>query len=468
MNTDAQGNPKSQYNINVTRPFNSDDNFNLNEEEQKEFFGKIDQLVKIPDMDNYSLYLYQITPENVNLDDVHYITSLYDLSVKLGLLEDIYADSNLLEKYSSYKYSVLKDGEDDSDDISLAAEGSQDNPRWQLMESSDNKKKGKRDGKETNSGNSPVQKDNKEKNEKSKKMSKKEEEERRGPKNMELDKDKNGVDKPVVIDTTKDGWDEKNEKDARFSETEQGEFHGLGWVVTFKAMQFGSPRYMSMYIKKNGNEKAETQCKNYLEKLSYSEIDIVNIEEIDPYEYVYRSSCSGMKSVEELQTAKFANKAYNESKKKVALESIPNDIKRDIKRVITALNSEIRNTKQFNFIKECGEEKPQMNKESFLGYYATAKVDETVGDTTYKFILRKNDSIESRMLFSNLKEKLFKYLGTFATKYGMECGCEATPTVVTISFMRSNLDPMGYDLDTMVDGKSSVPTLDQALELANS
>ena len=52
VNTDAQGNPKSQYNINVTRPFNSEDDFSLNEEEQKEFFGKIDQLVKIPDMDN--------------------------------------------------------------------------------------------------------------------------------------------------------------------------------------------------------------------------------------------------------------------------------------------------------------------------------------------------------------------------------------------------------------------------------
>lgn len=42
VNTDAQGNPMSQYNINVTRPFNVDDNFSLNEEEQKEFFGKID------------------------------------------------------------------------------------------------------------------------------------------------------------------------------------------------------------------------------------------------------------------------------------------------------------------------------------------------------------------------------------------------------------------------------------------
>ena len=114
VNTDAEGNPKSQYNINVTKPFNTDDDFSLNEEEQKEFFGKIDQLVKIPDMDNYSLYLYQITPENMNLDDVHYIQALYDLSVKLGLLEDIYADSNLLEKYSSYKYSVLKDGESDA------------------------------------------------------------------------------------------------------------------------------------------------------------------------------------------------------------------------------------------------------------------------------------------------------------------------------------------------------------------
>ena len=541
INTDAQGNPKSQYNINVTRPFNSDDSFNLNEEEQKEFFGKIDQLVKIPDMDNYALYLYQITPENVNLDDVHYITSLYELSVKLGLLEDIYADSNLLEKYSSYKYSVVKDGSEQNEDSLEFTEGeSKNNPRWQLMESSDKKNKKKRDGKETNSGNPPVQKDNKDKNKKSKKMSSKDEDDRRGPKNMELDKDENGADKPTIIDTTKDGWDKDNKDDARFSETEQGEFHGLGWIVTFKAMQFGSPRYMSMYIKKNGDDKAETQCKNYLEKLSYSEIEIVNIDEIDPYEYVYRQNCSGMKTVEELRTAKYANKAYNESKKKdvdvgtkvvftsadsknvnsyrgivssikpngceiemdgsgdivfkkfadfkVATSddwdysisgkkqdvceskeptSIPSDVKRDIKRVVTALNTEIRTTKQFNFIKECGVEKPQMNKESFLSCYSTAKVDETVGDTTYKFILRKNDSMESRMFFSNLKEKLFKYLGTFATKYGMECGCEATPTMVTISFMRSNLSPMGYDLNTMVDSKE-VPTLDQALEMAKN
>lgn len=160
-----------------------------------------------------------------------------------------------------------------------------------------------------------------------------------------------------------------------------------------------------------------------------------------------------MKSVEELQTAKFANKAYNESKKKLALESLPSDIKRDVQRVIGALNNEIRTTKQFNFIKECGEEKPQIDKKRFLECYATAKVDETVSETTYKFILQKNDSIESKMFFSNLKEKLFKYLGTFATKYGMECGCEATPDTVTISFMRSNLSPMGYDLNTMVDTK---------------
>ena len=42
MNTDAQGNEKSQYNINVTKPYNNEEDFTLNEEEQKEFFGKID------------------------------------------------------------------------------------------------------------------------------------------------------------------------------------------------------------------------------------------------------------------------------------------------------------------------------------------------------------------------------------------------------------------------------------------
>ena len=84
-------------------------------------------------MDNYSLYLYQITPENMNLDDVHYIEALYQLSVKLGLLEDVYADSNLLEKYNSYKYSVVKDGEPETepggeDELKVQE---QSNPIWQ-------------------------------------------------------------------------------------------------------------------------------------------------------------------------------------------------------------------------------------------------------------------------------------------------------------------------------------------------
>lgn len=52
---------------------------------------------------------------------------------------------------------------------------SESNPRWMLMESTekneDEENSSKRDGKETNSGNSPVQKDNKEKNKKSNKMS---------------------------------------------------------------------------------------------------------------------------------------------------------------------------------------------------------------------------------------------------------------------------------------------------------
>lgn len=447
INTDAQGNQKSQYNINVTKAFNVDDSFELNEEEQQEFFGKIDQLVKIPDMENYALYLYQITPDNVNLDDVHYITALYELSVKLGLLEDVYADSNLLEKYSSYKYSVVKNGEEGEngqDELTI-----QEGRKYAIMEGTDKPK---------------VQKDNEEKNEKSKKVgSSKDDDERRGPKDMKLDKDENGADKPVIIDANEYGWENKDKKLS--SSTEMDDFRGLGWVVTFKAMQFGSPRYMTLYIKKNGNEKAETQCKKYLEKLSYSEIDIVKIEEIDPYEYVYRNGAAGMKSVEEVHGAAVVNKdiPYLESTKEDAEQPslakegamskfVPDDIKRDVKGVLTKLNSEIRNTKQFNFANECGVYKPQVDHVEFMNCYRTAKVDETVGDTTYKFILKKNDSMMSRMFYSNLQEKLFKYLGTFATKYNMECNCQACPTYITIDFVRSDLNnPMGYDLDTMVD-----------------
>ena len=193
MNTDAQGNPKSQYNINVTRPFNTDDDFSLNEEEQKEFFGKIDQLVKIPDMDNYSLYLYQITPENMNLDDVHYIQALYDLSVKLGLLEDVYADSNLLEKYNSYKYSVMKKGEDDEGG-EFKVQEQKTNPIWgnKMMLEAKEKKEAKKE-----LGMPTVQTDNEEKNKESKEIGAAEkDDERRGPKDMKLD----GLKSPVLVD----------------------------------------------------------------------------------------------------------------------------------------------------------------------------------------------------------------------------------------------------------------------------
>ena len=426
--------------MNVTRPFNSDEDFTLNEEEQKEFFGKIDQLVKIPDMDNYSLYLYQITPENMNLDDVHYIQALYDLSVKLGLLEDVYADSNLLEKYSSYKYSVVKDGEDD------ATEGE--------------------DALTVTEGTTKVQDDNEKKAAELNKKMKQKNDDRRGPEWTKLDKDKNGVDKPVIIDTRKDGWtfDGKDDKDDKklIDSTDEGSFHGLGWLATFKAMQFGSPRYLTMYIKRNGDAKAEEQCRKYLEKLSYTEIEFVNIDEVDPYEYVYRMG-QGMKTPETVRTEKYANEevpvTYFENSETKVPESIPGDIKRDVKRVITKLNAEIRGTKQFNFLKECGVEKPQLDHLEFLTHYKTAQVNETLSETTYKFVLKKNDSMMSRMFFSNMKEKLFRYLGTFATKYNMECGCEATPTAVTISFMRSDLGNPGYDLETMVDADVALPEI---------
>ena len=355
VNTDAQGNPKSQYNINVTRPFNVDDEFSLNEDEQKEFFGKIDQLVKIPDMDNYSLYLYQITPENMNLDDVHYIQALYELSVKLGLLEDVYADSNLLEKYNSYKYSVVKNGEENQDGEFKVQE--QNNPIWgnkMVLEAKD--KKAKRE-----LGMPTVQTDNEEKNKESKKIGGSEkDEERRGPKDTKLDLDENGAVKPTIIDTTKDGWEKEGREDKKLIDgTVEGAFHGLGWIVTFKAMQFGSPRFMSMYIKRKGDEKAEKQCEDYLKKLSYTEIEILRLEEIDPYEYIYRSGFSGMKTPEEIATSKVANTNFDvpflESSEP---SSLPNDVKRDVKRVVTKLNAEIRGTKQFNFMAECGVEKP--------------------------------------------------------------------------------------------------------------
>jgi hypothetical protein len=171
--------------------------------------------------------------------------------------------------------------------------------------------------------------------------------------------DKNGAPKPVIIDTTKEGWDSLNGKKhgKAIDSTVEGDFHGLGWLVTFKAMQFGSPRYMTMYIKRNGDEKAEKQCEEYLKRLSYSDIEIVKLEEIDPYEYMYRQSCSGMKTPEEIQQAAVVNKdiPYLESSEP---DSIPKDIKRDVKKVITKLNAEIRNTKQFNFMNETGVFKP--------------------------------------------------------------------------------------------------------------
>ena len=114
--------------------------------------------------------------------------------------------------------------------------------------------------------------------------------------------------------------------------------------------------------------------------------------------------------------------------------------------------------------------------------YRTAKVDETISETTYKFVFKKNDSTFSRMFYSNLKEKLFKYLGLFAQKFGLECGCECKPTCICIDFMRSDLGNPSYDLDGMIDTEEPIdetpvetdnkeeasvaPTLDQALEMA--
>ena len=283
--------------------------------------------------------------------------------MKLGLLEDTYADSNLLDKYSAYKYSVVKDGETDATKGDEALTIQESNPIWshhlKVMESISSK----------------VQDDNQEKAAELNKKMKQKEDDRRGPKWTKLDKDENGADKPIIIDTTKDGW-EKNDKKKLIDSTNEGDFHGLGWIATFKAMQFGSPRYMSMYIKRNGSkDKKEKQCEDYLKKLSYNDIEFVDIEEVDPYEYVYRSSCSGMKTPEEIRMSKHANEGvqvtYLESETKVP-ESIPGDIKRDIKRVITKLNSEIRGTKQFNFLKECGIEKPQIDHSEFLTCYKTA------------------------------------------------------------------------------------------------
>ena len=312
-------------------------------------------------MDNFSLYLYQITPENMNLDDVHYIQALYDLSVKLGLLEDTYADSNLLDKYSSYKYSAVKDGDEDATqgEDALTIQESSFPPKVQ----------------QSNQDNAKALND---------KMQKKNDD-RRGPKEdmSILNLDKNGVSKPRVIDTTKDGWTDKmktngEDKGSDFEGTELGQSRGLGWLATFKAMQFGSPRYLTMYIKNNGSkDKKEKQCEDYLKRLSYTEIEFVNIEDVDPYEYVYRSH-AGMKTPETIRTDKFANEevpvTYFENKDNTTKvpESIPGDIQRDIKRVITKLNAEIRGTKQFNFLKECGVEKPQLDHLEFLTHYKTA------------------------------------------------------------------------------------------------
>jgi hypothetical protein len=413
----------------------------------------------------------------MNLDDVHYIQALYELSVKLGLIEDVYADSNLLDKYNSYKYSVVKNGEENKGEDFNVQE--QKNPIWgnkMMLEAKD------KDNTKKVLGMPTVQTDNEEKNKESKEIGASEkDDERRGPKDMKLDLDKNGAPKPKIIDTRKDGWEKEGREDKKLIDgTVEGAFHGLGWVVTFKAMQFGSPRFMSMYIKRKGDEKAEKQCEDYLKKLSYTEIEILNIEEIDPYEYIYRQGASGMKTPEELATAKVANKdmPYLESSE---VPELPTDIKRDVKRVITKLNAEIRGTKQFNFLESCGVEKPQIVVEEFLSGYKKAQVNETLSETTYKWVFKKNDDLFSRMFYSNMKEKLMKYLGSFAQKFNLECGCEVTPTAIKIDFMRSELGNPGYDLDTMIDAdvatqpveepieQSNVaPTLDQAMEIAKT
>ena len=375
-----------KFDIGADKPYNdSSDELNLTDQEQEQLFTKINLLTKVPDLVNYGKYFYNITPENVDLDDIHYINALYELSVKLGLLTDDFEGNNLLEKYDSYKYSVLSK-----------------NPEKDLQDQAEQVSETTKKVKTENAGEVTI------------------------------------VTAPGVV-IAKDVDDYMKQKDEANAEMHgEASFkdavvraRGLGSLVTFTGMLFGYPAIKTIFIKGPKDEKvAKDEAEKILRKQGYSDVEILAIEPIDPIDYLYREY-AGMRTLEDEFTQEFMKQRLQ---KKVAnavgkvTESvevgngIPKELDADVGDIVDNLNKEIMQDPTIDFSKDVGLPKMMLAKEDFEACVCKSPVTEDDDNCKCRcdFKVKKTDKGNlAKVLFSSNCQRVCKCLEGIASTYGI-------------------------------------------------
>ena len=389
---------QNKFDIGASKPFNAEgDELHLTDQEQEQLFTKINLLTKIPDLVNYGKYFYNITPENVDLNDIHYINTLYELSVKLGLLTDDFEGNNLLEKYDSYKFSVISKNPENA--LVNADQQNQQQAAAQGQPVAETTKKVKTE----NAGEVTI------------------------------------VTAPGVV-IAKDVDDYMKQKDEANAEA-HGEItfkgtldrvRGLGSLVTFAGVLFGYPVVKTLYLKgaPESNKITKEKALEQLKKQGYADVEILAIEPIDPIDYLYHEY-AGMRTLEDEFTREYMKQrlekrvARNLKKLNESVESksiIPQEFDDDIGKIVDNLNKEIMEDPTIDFSKEVGLPKMMVAKEDFEKCFVESPVleDGDDGNDCCQFCVTKNGANNlSKVLFSTNCQKLCKCLEGIASTYGM-------------------------------------------------
>ena len=369
----------------------------MTDQEQEQLFAKINLLTKIPDLVNYGKYLYNITPENVALNDIQYINALYELSVKLGLLTDDFEGNNLLEKYNSYKFTVLSKNPEQA---LISADQQGQAPAVQ--------------------GGQPVAE-----------TTKKVKTENAGEVTI--------VNAPGLV-IAKDVDDYMKQKDEANAEA-HGEItfkgtldrvRGLGSLVTFAGVLFGYPVVKTLYLKgaPESNKITKEKALEQLKKQGYADVEILAIEPIDPIDYLYHEY-AGMRTLEDEFTREYMKQrlekrvARNLKKLNESVESksiIPQEFDDDIGKIVDTLNKEIMEDPTIDLTKDIGLPKMMVTKEDFEKCYTEVPVmegDDDDCDCTCQFCVTKTGASNlSKVLFSSNCQRICKCLEGIAHAYG--------------------------------------------------
>ena len=388
-------NPETdKFDVGVDKPVNDNaDDIKLTDDEQEQLFTKINLLSKVPDLVNYGKYLYNITPENVDLNDIHYINTLYDLSVKLGLLTDEFENNNLLAKYDRYTFSVLSKNPEKQ-----LSDGDQTSQTGVLTE-------GTRKIKTEDGGEVEI--------------------EDAAGLIMANDIDDYMRQKKEFEESLEDNPDETQE------DFEQ-EGLCLGWLVTFSAVLFGYPRIKTTYIKKQGNTPVKKLALRQLTQEGYKDIRIISVEEIDPVQMLSREY-AGMQRIEDTYTEKYLKNLLNES-----IEiGIPVDMESDIEKCIDLLNQEIMDNPEIDFAEDLGVTKYPVKMEDLKEYIVPNKINEDEAESdSCTFAIKKGDGVLSKMFFGSNCRPLCKCLEEMATTCNLTLEAIGNDDVVELTFKR--------------------------------